>query len=92
MKLKSLISEKVLDDLKKTDKSQYKDIQSNYTKYQNMLKDVRKIQRDFRVSLIGASEFGSPESRKINDHLSNVAKAMSKLDHALSKMKGDLGI
>ena len=56
------------------------------------LKDVRKIQRDFRVSLIGASEFGTSDNRKIEGHLSNVAKAMSNLDHALSKMKLDLGI
>tara|TARA_B100000963_G_C22159940_1_gene465479 strand:+ start:95 stop:373 length:279 start_codon:yes stop_codon:yes gene_type:complete len=92
MKLKDLINEKVLDDLKKNDKSQYKDIQSNYNKYQKMLKDVRRTQRDLRVSLIGASEFGSSESRKIEGHLSNVAKAMSNLDHALAKMKLDLGI
>ena len=56
MKLKDLINEKVLDDLRKNDKSQYKDIQSKYNKYQSILKDVRKIQRDFRVSLIGADE------------------------------------
>ena len=92
MKLKDLINEKVLDDLKRNDKSQYKDIQSKYNRYQRILKDVRKIQRDFRVSLIGASEFGSSDSRKIQEHLSNVAKAMSNLDHALSKMKLDLGI
>ena len=70
MKLKDLINEKVLDDLRKNDKSQYKDIQSKYNKYQSILKDVRKIQ----------------------GHLSNVAKAMSNLDHALAKMKLDLGI
>ena len=92
MKLKDLINEKVLDDLKKNDKSQYKDIRSNYNKYQKMLKDVRRTQRDLRVSLIGASEFGTSDNRKIEGHLSNVAKAMSNLDHALSKMKLDLGI
>ena len=69
MKLRDLINEKVLDDLKRNDKSQYKDIQSKYNRYQRILKDVRKIQRDFRVSLIGASEFGSSGSLKIKEHL-----------------------
>ena len=39
MKLKDLINEKVLDDLKRNDKSQYKDIQSKYNRYQSILKD-----------------------------------------------------